>query len=125
MQPDKSTWESRVAEGLSECLSALPAGAAPEVALAAAAIRSAQAGFPAHKAGLMIEHNPHLGNYETVAEWVARREVDDDDWPSPEQRDKAIATDTLWLVQWYPETPVGFRMVAAADLAEALKAASE
>lgn len=80
--------------------------------------------FPPHKASLHLEHNDHKSNYETVEEWALRN--DDShyaDWVSDEQRAKAIATDELWTLQWYPETPVGFCCMVAADLDVLLEAA--
>jgi hypothetical protein len=33
---------------------------------------------------------------------------------------RAIATDELWTMQWYPETPVGFCVLHASTLAALL-----
>lgn len=72
--------------------------------------------WPAHKGALHLTHNPHKSNYETVEEYMVIREFDETDWVSPEQRAAAIAGDTLWELQWYPNTPVGFNIVCGADL---------
>lgn len=83
--------------------------------------------LPAHEAGLHLTHNVHKNYYRTVKELV---EEDDhgyaeDDWVSPEQRQKAIETNECWTLQWYPHTPVGFCLLSAADLDVLLAAARE
>lgn len=34
-------------------------------------------------------------------------------WVSEDERKKAITNNTVWTIQWYPETPVGFSCVGA------------
>lgn len=76
--------------------------------------------FPPHKCGLFLEHNSHLNVYATVEEYYP------DGWLSDEQREKAIASNNVWSLQWYPDTPVGFYRLVASDLEillqEAIKA---
>jgi len=74
---------------------------------------------------LHLTHNPHKASYRTVQE-----EIDDEEhgytmdrWVSAEQREKAISTNECWILQWYPETPVGFCLLSAADLDVLLAAA--
>ena len=80
--------------------------------------------FPVHKCGLYLTHNQHRDYYLTAAQGV-----NDDpagaqlDWVSYEEREKAIATDEVWTLQWYPETPIGFYCIAASDLDVLLRAA--
>lgn len=81
--------------------------------------------FPAHKAELILTHNSHLSNYLSV-----REAVDEEDhgyrvrdWVSPDQMQKAIAANDCWSLQWYPDTPVGFCLLSAADLDVLLDAA--
>lgn len=83
--------------------------------------------FPPHKASLHLTHNQHLAYYLTVEASIADRDhgYADDCWISPEQRQKAIDTNECWTIQWYPETPVGFCILSAADLEPLLVAASE
>jgi hypothetical protein len=64
--------------------------------------------FPAHKCGLYLTHNEYRDYYLTVEQWEADYLMDDDDWVSPEERAKAIATGDVWELQWYPDTPIGF-----------------
>lgn len=81
--------------------------------------------FPHHEASLHLTHNDHKSVYETAEQWIA----DNDErgfaeWISEEQKQKAIETDSIWTLQWYPNTPVGFNCLAAADLDLLLEAAS-
>ena len=83
--------------------------------------------FPAHKASLHLCHNDHKSVYQSVEDWLADNERDDGcwfEWVSPEERRKAIKDDSVWTLQWYPETPVGFCALAASDLNVLLDAAS-
>lgn len=81
--------------------------------------------FPPHKASLSLEHNDHKSCYETVEQWdLGFGDHPFYEWVSPEQRQKAIDTDSVWTLQWYPDTPVGFCALAAADLDVLLTAAT-
>lgn len=81
--------------------------------------------WPAHKASLHLTHNQHLAYYRTVADEIADEDhgYTDDCWVSPDQRQKAIDTNECWTLQWYPETPVGFCILSAADLDVLLQSA--
>lgn len=72
--------------------------------------------FPAHKASLHLDHNDHLSYYQTAAQWIADHRSGDWTWASDEQRQKAIDTNEVWTLQWYPRTPIGSICIAAADL---------
>ena len=63
--------------------------------------------LPAHKCGLYLTHNEHRDIYQPIEEWV-RNNLDDDDWVTPEEKALAIAADEVWVLKWYPDTPVGF-----------------
>lgn len=78
--------------------------------------------FPKHEIVLHITHNQHRVYYETIEQYEAGREYVGD-WATPEERAKAIATDSLWQLQWYSRTPVGFNEVWASTLEAALEAA--
>lgn len=73
--------------------------------------------LPPHKCGLFLTHNEHRDYYEPVTKWIAEHEYD---WPSDEAKARALATDEVWVLQWYPETPIGFNLVAAPTLEELL-----
>ncbi len=68
---------------------------------------------------LCLRHNEHKSSYQTVAEYC--EQWDGDDWVSEDQRLKALATNELWELQWYPDTPVGFCLRLAADLESLLE----
>jgi len=79
--------------------------------------------FPAHKAALTLQHNDHKNDYTSAEQWI----VDLNDWctwESDEAKQRAIDTDSIWTLQWYPETPVGFCCVAAPTLEEVLRLAN-
>lgn len=69
---------------------------------------------------LTIEHNPHAANYQTAAEWLKR-----DGRGDPVDYDEMVRLNEVWLIQWYPNTPVGFNAVVASTLEKALAAAME
>ena len=72
--------------------------------------------LPEHKCGLHLSHNEHRDVYETVEQFY-----DADDFISEEEWDKAVAEDSVWVLHWYPNTPVGFTRIAASTL-EAIEA---
>jgi len=76
---------------------------------------------------LSISFNGHAPNYHDAAQ--ASKDgilgLDDDDWVSPEEKDRAIAGNCVWEIQWYPNTPIGFYRVAASSLAACVAAALE
>lgn len=80
--------------------------------------------FPEHKCGLFLSHNEHRDYYEKVGQRITDLELEGD-FESPEAMARSIATDELWVLQWYPDTPVGFYRVAAPTLEEVLKLANE
>jgi hypothetical protein len=71
----------------------------------------------------------HAANYVTAEGW--RDEFgfyrgDDKDsiqWASDDERVKAIANNSVWTIQWYPQTPVGFCCVGASTFEAAALAA--
>lgn len=80
--------------------------------------------FPPHKAGLSLEHNEHLNYYETPEQHIANCELAED-FESPAEMQKAIDTNSIWVLHWYPETPVGFYRVAAPTLYDVLRLAHQ
>lgn len=66
----------------------------------------------------------HACNYDTAQEWsdqmgsaTGMQTYNDlDDWVSVEERDKALAANSVWGAQWYPNTPVGFCQLYASSL---------
>lgn len=86
--------------------------------------------LPKYKVSLHITHNRHKCYYETAEDYLARPEdigaggFQVDEWVSREDYDAAIESDSIWEVQWYPETPVGFCVAYGSTLENALKAAN-
>ena len=83
--------------------------------------------WPRHEASLHLTHNDHKSIYQTVKQSIddERHGYSYDCWVSPEQKQKAIETNDCWMLQWYPDTPVGFCILAAADLDVLLAAARQ
>jgi len=83
--------------------------------------------FPKHEAGLSLKHNEHHELYEKIAGYIEERRdyFDDDVWATQTSKQRAIETDSLWVLHWYPNSPVGFNVVAGATLEEVLKRANE
>lgn len=69
--------------------------------------------LPPHKVSLHLTHNDHRAVYQSVAEFV---EDDRDAFVSEAEYEKAVATDELWELQWYPDTAVGFHRRMASTL---------
>jgi len=82
--------------------------------------------FPKHNRGLIITHNDHKNNYITFEQIIAVYErYELDDFVSQEDMIKCIETDDVWIIQWYPNTTVGFHTVCASTFELALKKAME
>jgi hypothetical protein len=79
--------------------------------------------LPKHKCGLYLEHNHHRDIYESAKVWL--EDNDNHEWKSEDDKQRAIATDEIWTLQWYPHTPVGFISIAAPTLDELLAWAME
>ena len=72
--------------------------------------------LPEHKCGLYLTHNQHRDVYETVQEFY-----EPEYFVSEEEWTKAVLEDSVWELQWYPDTPIGFHRIAASTL-EAIEA---
>ena len=58
-------------------------------------------------------------NYQTVEQWCGPEGPPEDmqpDWVSLEEKEQAIARNSMWTLQWYPNTPVGFNRISASSL---------
>lgn len=68
-------------------------------------------------------NDQHACNYNTAQQWAEDFPVSNemhnyntlDEWVSPEEREKAIANNSVWSIQWYPDTPVGFCILYASS----------
>lgn len=81
--------------------------------------------LPKHKCGLTIQHNEHKNYYECARDYIYSSNLDNLDWESQEELDKAINTDEIWTMTWYPETPIGSYSIAASTLESLLLFASK
>lgn len=85
--------------------------------------------FPKHEASLHIDHNQHKAYYEKIEDYIRdieqNRRVTDEDWATPTSKERCLKNDTIWELQWYPNTPVGFNIVYGATLEECIKKANE
>lgn len=83
--------------------------------------------FPRHEASLHLTHNEHKAYYQTVQQRIDDGDFgyEPDNWVSEEQKQKAIATNECWTLQWYPDTPIGFYVQSAADLEVLLEAVNK
>lgn len=80
--------------------------------------------FPPHKASLHLNHNQHKAYYESVEDYILSANARFD-FRSEEERQACIATNEIWELQWYPETPIGFCCIAAPTLEALLEYAKE
>jgi len=79
--------------------------------------------FPEHKCGLFLTHNEHRDYYQKLEEYMEERS-DLLKEMTEEDRAECIRTDSLWTLQWYPDTPVGFCHVAGPTLERVLELAN-
>lgn len=74
-------------------------------------------------------NDDHAPNYATAQEWHDEwgfygggADNDHTEWVSEEERQKALAANSVWTLHWYPDTPVGFCCIAASSLGALLAA---
>lgn len=77
-----------------------------------------------HKGGLSIEHNPYCGMDQPIREYIEDNDIASD-FENAESMEIAVSTDSLWIMQWYPDTPVGFCRVAGPTLQDILRLATK
>lgn len=73
---------------------------------------------------LHVSFNSHASSY------LSPEDAADEDlfypgesWVSPDEKAKAIASNSFWSVQWYPDTPIGSYQVVASSLQAAIEGA--
>lgn len=73
-------------------------------------------------------NDDHAFNYATAQQWHDEwggygggADTDRITWASEEERLKAIAENSVWTIQWYPDTPIGFHCVAASTFEAAAR----
>ena len=79
--------------------------------------------LPQHKYGLFLTHNEHRDYYEKAEDYIREgcERSSATVWKNDEAKQRAIETDEIWELQWYPNTPIAFYHVAAPTLAELLE----
>ncbi len=66
---------------------------------------------------LTISFNDHAVNYTDAASAIGILDMmDHGEWVSEDEKRRAIETNSVWQIQWYPETPVGFNCLIASSL---------
>lgn len=83
-----------------------------------------EAELPIHKCGLELNHNPHLGYYETAEVWIKTRGDQGPEWEDEGEMELAIQTNEFWTMSWNPETPIGSHHMAAPTLNKLLEFAA-
>lgn len=101
-----------------------PSSSAGDVLVVSSAAAVLEARLPAHAAGLMLEHNEHLVHYETLEQYLAQLDLAPNEWAAPCERERCLAAGSIWVLWWYPHTPVGVCRLAGATLATVLTAAA-
>lgn len=68
-------------------------------------------------------NNYHAPNYEVASEEFYESVPGGDaiTWASEEERQKAMAENSVWVIQWYPDTPNGFCCVGASTFEAAAR----
>lgn len=76
--------------------------------------------LPKHECSLYLTHNEHKSVYESIEHFYDKADfVDEPEW------NKAIAENSVWSLQWYPDTPIGFNIICAASLERLQEAVKE
>ena len=71
--------------------------------------------FPPHKCGLYLTHNEHRDYYEKLEDFIVEKGLTMD-FDSEEEIQEAMRTDECWVLQWYPDMPIGSHSVAGPTL---------
>jgi hypothetical protein len=74
---------------------------------------------------LTLGYNDHSVNYQTALEAEQRGEFNHVEWVSPKEKEVALRNNTVWILHWYPDTPVAFCSIAGATLASCLEFAKK
>lgn len=81
--------------------------------------------FPRHDAGFTLTHNANRVFYTTTQQAIEEAEdlngPESIEWATPTSRERCLATDSLWVLNWNPQTPVGSCEVWGATLEEVLR----
>jgi hypothetical protein len=80
--------------------------------------------LPEHKCGLYLTHNEHKDLYEKLSDKF-KEETEYYTDMSQEDKEECIKADSLWTLQWYPDTPIGFYVVHGPTLERVLELAEK
>lgn len=73
---------------------------------------------------ILTRNDDHACNYMTAAEWIDRgMDVREVELTPPNELERMRATNTIWKMQIYPNTPIGFHLWYRATLDAAIDAA--
>lgn len=78
-----------------------------------------------HSSLTLSFNEAHATNYMTVTDFIEAGQYDPESWVNPEEMQKSIDTNSVWTLQWYPDTPIGFYTLRASSLDVLLKAVAE
>lgn len=67
---------------------------------------------------IYISYNDHSVNYETARDCYDYEE--NGTWVSQEDKQRALDTNSVWNIQWYPDTPIGSYSVYGSSLTSVL-----
>lgn len=65
---------------------------------------------------LSLEHNEHKNYYDDIGDFINSLKYNDEDFVSLEEKQRCIDTDEIWVLQYYPNTPVGYNLIIASTL---------
>lgn len=71
---------------------------------------------------LSLEFNPHACNYIDAVGANKHHAFDHVAWVSDEDRVLALNGNSVWILQWYQDSPVAFMAIAASSLEKLLAA---
>lgn len=74
---------------------------------------------------LSISFNDHAVNYQDAQTAINEGDYEHADWVSEDEKERAKTENSVWVLQWYPTTPVGFCAVAASSLSACVTHALE
>ena len=68
-------------------------------------------------------NDEHACNYVTAQKYADEfgEYAVDRGWPSVDEREKALRENSVWSIQWYPKTPIGFYRVYASTFETAFQ----
>lgn len=71
---------------------------------------------------LTISFNEHADSRLTAEKAIEYGDYDRVQWVSAEEKALAVEMNSVWMLQWYPDTPIGSHTIAASTLVACLDA---